>query len=236
MLPAADSDGPAEPPRPAPTLAVASRDERGAAAPARPDPLLEVRNLTKHYPIGGGFFKAPTATVRAVDGVDLSIHPGETLGLVGESGCGKTTLGRCIARLLEPTSGQVVYRRADDRLVDLVPLRGRALVMYLGKVAGQADTAELYRRPHHPYTETLLDAVPLLDLTRRRVERARATADDLPDPANPPAGCLFHTRCPHVREELCRTDVPQLRATGKHHRAACHYADQLLLSGISSPG
>jgi peptide/nickel transport system ATP-binding protein len=383
VRPAADSDGPAELPRPAPTLAVASRDEPGAAAPAQQDPLLEVRNLTKCYQIGGGFFKAPTGTVRAVDGVDLSIRPGETMGLVGESGCGKTTLGRCVARLLEPTAGQVMYRRPDGRLVDLVPLRGRALaeyrrqirvifqdpfsslnprmtleqivgeplrvnrlaagstlrdrvadmlkrvglraeymrryphafsggerqriniaralvteprlviadepvsaldvsvraqilnlladlqaelgltylfishdlsvvehisdrvtVMYMGKVAEQADTADLYHRPHHPYTETLLDAVPLPDLTRRRAERERAagggggralaTADDLPDPANPPAGCLFHTRCPHVREQLCRTDVPQLRATGERHRAACHYADELLLSGASS--
>jgi peptide/nickel transport system ATP-binding protein len=373
----------AAPPQSAPTLAVASRDEPGAAAPAREDPLLEVRNLTKCYQLGGGFFKAPTGTLRAVDGVDLSIRPGETMGLVGESGCGKTTLGRCIARLLEPTSGQVGYRRPDGRLVDLAPLRGRALaeyrrqirvifqdpfsslnprmtleqivgeplrvnrlaagstlrdrvadmlkrvglrpeymrryphafsggerqriniaralvteprlviadepvsaldvsvraqilnlladlqaelgltylfishdlsvvehisdrvtVMYMGKVAEQAGTADLYQRPHHPYTETLLDAVPLPDLTRRRAERERATgggggralvtADDLPDPANPPAGCLFHTRCPHVREQLCRTDVPQLRATGEHHRTACHYADELLLSGASS--
>jgi peptide/nickel transport system ATP-binding protein len=110
----------------------------------------------------------------------------------------------------------------------------RVTVMYLGKIAEQADTADLYQRPHHPYTETLLDAVPLPDLTRRRAERERATADDLPDPANPPAGCLFHTRCPHVREQLCRTDVPQLRATGEHHHASCHYADELLLSGTSS--
>jgi peptide/nickel transport system ATP-binding protein len=129
--PAADRDRQAEPPRrPAATLAVASRDEPGASAPAPQDPLLEVRNLTKHYPIGGGFFKAATGTVRAVDGVDLSIRPGETMGLVGESGCGKTTLGRCIARLLEPTSGQLMYRRPDGRVVDLVPLRGRALAEY----------------------------------------------------------------------------------------------------------
>jgi peptide/nickel transport system ATP-binding protein len=363
----------AAPPQSAPTLAVASRDEPAAAAPARQDPLLAVRNLTKHYPVGGGFFKKPTGTVRAVDGVDLSIRPGETMGLVGESGCGKTTLGRCIARLLEPTSGQLMYRGPDGRLVDLAPLHGRALaeyrrqirvifqdpfsslnprmtleqivgeplrvnrlaagstlrdrvadmlkrvglrpeymrryphafsggerqriniaralvteprlviadepvsaldvsvraqilnlladlqaefgltylfishdlsvvehisdrvtVMYLGKVAEQADTVDLYQRPHHPYTETLLDAVPVPDLTRRRADRERATTDDLPDPANPPAGCLFHTRCPHVREQLCRTDVPELRATGERHRASCHYADELLLSGIQS--
>lgn len=369
VAPAADSDRQAEPAAP---LAVASRAERSAATSTSPEPLLEIRNLIKHYPIGGGFLRPPTGAARAVDGVDLTVRPGETMGLVGESGCGKTTLGRCIARLLEPTSGQILYRRTDGRVVDLAPLRGRALaeyrrqirvifqdpfsslnprmtleqivgeplrvnglatgstlrdrvaamlkrvglrpeylrryphafsggerqriniaralvtgprlviadepvsaldvsvraqilnlladlqaefgltylfishdlsvvehisdrvtVMYLGKVAEQADTADLYQEPHHPYTETLLGSVPLPDLARRRAERERATTDDLPDPADPPPGCLFHTHCPHVRERLCRTDVPELRATGQHRHAACHYTDELRLSGIA---
>jgi peptide/nickel transport system ATP-binding protein len=111
------------------TLTVAEPAAR--AAPATPaEPILEIRGLTKHYPIGGGLFRAPSGAVRAVDGVDLAIRAGETMGLVGESGCGKTTLGRCIARLLDSTSGEISYRRADGRSVNLASLRGRALQEY----------------------------------------------------------------------------------------------------------
>ncbi len=73
------------------------------------DHLVEARNLVKHYPIRGGIFFKEVASVKAVDGVDLFIKPGETLGLVGESGCGKTTLGRAILRLEEPTAGTVLF-------------------------------------------------------------------------------------------------------------------------------
>jgi oligopeptide transport system ATP-binding protein len=75
--------------------------------------LLEVRDLVKHFPVGGGFFKRAKGTVRAVDGVSFSLHRGETLGLVGESGCGKTTTGRCILQLERPTSGQIIFEGAD---------------------------------------------------------------------------------------------------------------------------
>jgi oligopeptide transport system ATP-binding protein len=75
--------------------------------------LLEVRDLVKHFPVGGGFFKRAEGTVRAVDGVSFSLHRGETLGLVGESGCGKTTTGRCILQLERPTSGQIVFEGTD---------------------------------------------------------------------------------------------------------------------------
>jgi oligopeptide transport system ATP-binding protein len=75
--------------------------------------LLEVRDLVKHFPVGGGFFKRAKGTVRAVDGVSFSLHRGETLGLVGESGCGKTTTGRCILQLERPTSGQIIFEGTD---------------------------------------------------------------------------------------------------------------------------
>ena len=75
--------------------------------------LLEVRDLVKHFPVGGGFFKRAEGTVRAVDGVSFSLRRGETLGLVGESGCGKTTTGRCILQLERPTSGQIVFEGTD---------------------------------------------------------------------------------------------------------------------------
>jgi oligopeptide transport system ATP-binding protein len=77
------------------------------------DILIEVRNLTKHFPIGAGFFGAGGDVVRAVDGVSLTIRRGETFGLVGESGCGKSTTGRCILRLIEPTSGEVRFHGQD---------------------------------------------------------------------------------------------------------------------------
>ncbi len=76
-------------------------------------PLLEVRGLVKHFVIGGGFLGKPKATVRAVDGIDFSLNAGETLGLVGESGCGKSTAGKTILRLLAPTSGTIQLRGAD---------------------------------------------------------------------------------------------------------------------------
>ena len=363
-------------PLPARGAAATARTEVSEPAPAveREDApaLLEVRNLTKHYPLGGGLFRRSTGTVRAVDGVDLVIREGETLGLVGESGCGKTTLGRCIAGLLEPSSGEIIFHTGEGSTIDLAGLTNRGLkslrtqirtifqdpfsslnprmtveqivgeplqvsklargselrdrveamlrrvgirpeymrryphafsggerqrlniaralitqprlviadepvsaldvsiraqilnlleevqnefdltylfishdlsvvehvsdrvsVMYLGKIAEQATTAELYDRPLHPYTETLLDSVPVPDPSRRDRERERTRSDDLPDPANPPSGCLFHTRCPHVRELTCSTDVPDLRTLGADHRTACHFAEELELTGMS---
>ena len=81
--------------------------------------LLEVRNLKKHFPAGSGLFGGKGDTVKAVDGVSFSIRRGETFGLVGESGCGKSTTGRCILRLIEPTSGQVTFQETD--LLELGP-------------------------------------------------------------------------------------------------------------------
>ncbi|HEV8585226.1 MAG TPA: dipeptide ABC transporter ATP-binding protein [Methylomirabilota bacterium] len=87
------------------------------------DVLLEVRNLVKHFEVGGGLFGGRRGLVRAVDGVSFSIRKGETLGLVGESGCGKTTTGRCILQLERPTSGEIIFEGRDLTKLDQVELR-----------------------------------------------------------------------------------------------------------------
>ena len=96
-------------------------------------PLLEVNDLKKHFPVGGGFFSGPAGFVYAVDGVSFEVAKGETLALVGESGCGKSTVGRAILRLFDVTAGQVVLdgQRIDDLSADkLRPLRQRVQVVF----------------------------------------------------------------------------------------------------------
>ncbi len=85
-------------------------------------PLLDVKSLKKYFPIEAGFLKRVSGFVKAVDDVSLYVNEGETLGLVGESGCGKTTFGRCVLRAIEPTEGQVYFRRSDDTVVDIARL------------------------------------------------------------------------------------------------------------------
>lgn len=88
--------------------------------------VLEVKSLKKHFPIRTTFLRTVKGYVKAVDNVDLTVRKGETLGLVGESGCGKTTLGRCVLRSIEPTAGQVVYH-LDGRRIDILALKAREL-------------------------------------------------------------------------------------------------------------
>ena len=94
-------------------------------------PLLEVRNLVKHFPIRGGLLNRTVDKVHAVDGVSFSLQPGETLGVVGESGCGKSSTGRCLLRLIEPTSGQVLFDGRDVTAMDAAELRGMARQMQI---------------------------------------------------------------------------------------------------------
>ncbi len=93
----------------------------------QPAPLLEVRNLRKYFPIQKGFLRRTVGYVRAVDDVSFAINEGETLGLVGESGCGKTTAARCILRAYLPTAGQILYRTAGGQVMDLARLSRREL-------------------------------------------------------------------------------------------------------------
>ncbi len=96
---------------------------------AENDTLLDVRGLKMHFPIKRGVLRQVVGHVRAVDGVDLRIKAGETLGLVGESGCGKTTLGRCVVRAYRPTAGEILYRNGSG-MIDLAPLTRRELQPY----------------------------------------------------------------------------------------------------------
>lgn len=316
-------------------------------------PLLEVKNLTKHFPIRGGLFGQPIGAVRAVDGVSFSIEEGETLGLVGESGCGKSTTGLLVLRLLERSGGEVRFAGQDVGAMNKTELRqfrrhaqiifqdpyaslnprmsvgdiiaeplmlhklasgpertkqveqllrvvglgpqhagryphefsggqrqrigiARALavnpklivcdepvsaldvsiqsqilnllvelqaemgltylfiahglnvikhisdrigVMYLGKMVELGEGDALIRQPLHPYTKTLLSAIPLPQPGRKQ---ARIILQgDVPSPANPPSGCRFHTRCPEC-SDICRQEEPAFRQIGERY-VACHH-------------
>ncbi|MBM3538338.1 MAG: ABC transporter ATP-binding protein [Alphaproteobacteria bacterium] len=326
----------------------------GAAADKRVTPLLSVRRLTKHFPVKVGL-RGKKAFVRAVEDVSFDIYPGETLGLVGESGCGKTTVGRLILRLEDATSGQIQFEGRDlvaassadlqavrrkvqvifqdpysslnprmtvgqivgeplhvhrimteaerqkarvGELLNQVGLRPelaeryphqlsggqrqrvgiaralamepsfivcdeavsaldvsiqgqiinlledlqrelgvaylfiahdlavvrhismRVVVMYLGRVMEIADRDTIYREPLHPYTKLLLDAAPVPDPTIEKARAPRLIQGELPSPLAPPAGCVFHTRCPMASDE-CKAAIPAVREIKPGHFAAC---------------
>jgi oligopeptide transport system ATP-binding protein len=323
------------------------------------EPLLDVRDLVKHFPIRRGVLGREVGRVRAVDGVSFSIQAGEVLGMVGESGCGKTTTGRCVLRLVEPTSGQIRFDGRDithlpkremralrremqivfqdpysslnprltvgsmlreaitihrlakgaavgERVAELLTLVGlspdharryphefsggqrqrigvaralavrprlivadepvsaldvsiqaqiinllrdlqrrmnltylfvahdlsvvehisdRVAVMYLGRIVELSLSADLYRFPAHPYTQSLLSAIPIPDPARRRSRIV--LKGDVPSPAHPPTGCRFHPRC-FMARAICAEKDPVLREVRPGHWAACHFAEQAL--------
>ena len=107
----------------------------------------------------------------------------------------------------------------------------RVAVMYVGKLVEVAEQSELYHHPKHPYTEALLSAVPRPD-PRMRTKRI-VLSGDVPNPGNPPSGCYFHPRCRYGRER-CHEDTPELRNIGNGHVVACHFAEELSLSGVTA--
>ncbi len=124
------------------------------ASTMRGDAMLEVQRLKMYFPIRAGFFRRVVNHVRAVDGVNLFIRPGETLGLVGESGCGKTTTGRCIIRAYEPLDGRILYRREDSAVVDLAQLDNSSLRPY------HREIRLIFQDPY----SSLNPRMPVLDL------------------------------------------------------------------------
>jgi peptide/nickel transport system ATP-binding protein len=103
----------------------------------------------------------------------------------------------------------------------------RIAVMYLGWIVEVSSAAELYENPLHPYTISLLSAVPIPDPVIERQREPILLAGDLPSPANPPAACRFHTRCPFVQPTRCREEVPPLRRISSGHEVACHFAEEI---------
>jgi oligopeptide/dipeptide ABC transporter ATP-binding protein len=316
--------------------------------------LLEVNHLTKWFKQKQSPFSFKKKFIKAVTDVSFVLHEGETLGVVGESGCGKSTMGRTVLRLLEPTTGTVLYHGADLTTMKSAPLRklrtgmqiifqdpyaslnprmtigeiigepleiqkagskneirtrvletmelvgltnkyynryphefsggqrqriciaraivlrpelivcdepvsaldvsiqaqvvnllkdlqeklgiaylfishdlnvvrhisDRVIVMYLGHIIETADTADLYTMPLHPYTRALLSAIPAVG--KKKNEERVILSGELPSPADPPAGCVFHTRCPVARAE-CSEKAPELIYRNGSHACACHY-------------
>jgi len=323
------------------------------------DTLVRVQNLKKYFPINRGIiFSRQVGAVKAVDDVSFNIKRGETLGVVGESGCGKSTTGRVILQLQTPTAGHVFFEDVDlttlgtpelrtlrpkmqmifqdsvaslnprhsvgkiigepllihnvgtprqihDRVVELMELVGlktnwikrfphefsggqrqriniaralalnpsfivcdepisaldvsiqaqvvnllkdlqsqlgltylfiahdlsmvrhisdRVAVMYLGKVMELADRTALFQDPLHPYTQSLISAVPVPLPKKERRRQRFILKGDPPSPSNPPPGCVFHTRCP-LAEKICQTTVPEFKEVRPGHYAACHLTD-----------
>lgn len=111
----------------------------------------------------------------------------------------------------------------------------RVVVMYVGKIVEVAETEELFAQPFHPYTEALLSAVPNPDPRMRQQKDRIVLEGDVADPANPPSGCYFHPRCRYVQDQ-CSQETPELREIAPGHFAACHFAEELTLAGVTASG
>jgi oligopeptide/dipeptide ABC transporter ATP-binding protein len=205
--------------------------------------IVSVDHLVVEFPRG-------RETVHAVSDVSFTVRRGETLGLVGESGCGKTTLGRALVQVQpaepellicdEPVSALDVSVQAQilNLLADLKAEFGltvvfishdfavvksvsdRVAVMYLGKFVEVCGSDVLYRSPAHPYTEALLASIPELDRDQRAAHSE--VEGELPSPLDPPSGCRFRTRCPHAQQQ-CAAEEPPLRTIAAGHEVACHF-------------
>src|SRR5437016_159999 len=134
-----------------------------------------------------------------------------------------------IINLFEDLQGEfnLTYLFIAHDLAVVRHISDRVAVMYLGVIVEVSPSGELYERPLHPYTISLLSAIPIPDPEVERARRPILLAGDLPSPANPPAACRFHTRCPFVQDTRCRDEMPPLRELEPGHLVACHWAEQI---------
>jgi oligopeptide/dipeptide ABC transporter ATP-binding protein len=142
-----------------------------------------------------------------------------------------------ILNLLESIQSQfdLTYLFIAHDLAVVRHISDRIAVMYLGAIVEISSADELYASPLHPYTISLLSAVPIPDPVAERRRRAVLLQGDLPSPANPPAGCRFHTRCPYVQPTRCRDERPELRRVGAHE-VACHWAEAITAGELAPRG
>jgi len=130
--------------------------------------LLEVRHLKMHFPITKGFVRRTVGHIKAVDDVSFTIFEGETLGLVGESGCGKTTTGRCLLRVYDPTSGEINYHREDGRVVDLTTLKPHALKPYRRDIRMIFQDPQSSLNPRLPVLEIIAEPLKVNEIASGR--------------------------------------------------------------------
>lgn len=154
-----------------PAEKLAPQPRRSSPLDNQAAPLLKVNNLATHFPIGGGFFSRASGYVKAVDGVSFEVRRGETLGLVGESGCGKTTLGRSILRLVEPTSGTVEYDGTALLDLDVTAMRSMRKRM---QIVFQDPYSSL--NPRMTIADTLTEPLKVHGLGNSRAERREKAA------------------------------------------------------------
>jgi oligopeptide/dipeptide ABC transporter ATP-binding protein len=197
-------------------------------------PLLEVKNLKT-------WFYTPDGIVKAVNGVSFTLNEGEALGLVGESGCGKSVSAMSLMRLIPTPPGRIVEGEVifdgKDLLNDLkdefemavllithdlgvvAEVADRVVVMYAGKIAETADVVDLFEHPLHPYTKALFRSLPSLE---SRKETLEVIPGSVPSPLAFPSGCRFRTRCQISRPE-CATFDPELLELRPGHFVACPF-------------
>ena len=173
--------------------------------------LVEVKHLQQYFPAGG--MGKNKRYVQAVDDVSFAIRKGETLGLVGESGCGKTTTGRTLLRLYEPTDGTIIY---DGKV--LFDKKEKIAVMYAGHIVEYGTTDEIFYNPQHEYTKGLINSIPKLNAEGK--ERLVPIEGQPVDLLNPPAGCPFAPRCKNCMK-ICLNKMPPKTELSDTHYTYC---------------
>lgn len=179
--------------------------------------VLEIKNLSKVYESKG-------AGVKALTDVSLTVNQGETIGIVGESGCGKTTLGRCIIRAYDASKGQVFYRTKNGEELDFLKVDKKKMNEI------RKEIQMIFQDP----CSSLDPRMTVLDIIKEHLKAnyPKMPKGEIPNPANPPSGCYFHERC-HYCIDKCRTDSPESAQMPDGRLCACHRAKELALRGFT---